>query len=97
VVETPEADRQSFDHNRDLQETIGDATDLGATIVRTEAKDLVSGLEEVAKSRRATHLVIPHRESAGLRRVLERPLVDRLIDRLPDVELHVVGADRPTI
>jgi two-component system sensor histidine kinase KdpD len=96
VVETPEADRQPFDRNRDLQEVIGTATDLGATIVRVEAKDLASGLEEAAKSRRATHLILPHRESAGLRRVLERPLVDRLVERLPDVELHVVGADRPS-
>lgn len=95
VIETPEADRQPFDRNRDLQEVIGDATDLGATIVRAEAKDLVAGLEEVAKSRRATHLVLPHRESSGFRRVLERPLIDRLLERLPDVELHVVGtADR---
>lgn len=92
VVETPEADRHPFDRNRDLQEVIADATDLGATVVRAEAKDLVSGLEEVALSHRATHLVVPHRETAGLRRVLDRPLVDRLIERLPDVELHVVGA-----
>jgi two-component system sensor histidine kinase KdpD len=92
VVETPEADRQPFDRNRDLQEVIADATDLGAEVVRTEAKDLVSGLEEVALSHRATHLVVPHRETAGLRRVLDRPLVDRLIERLPEVELHVVGA-----
>ena len=61
VVETPESDRQPFDRNRDLQEEIDDATDLGATVVRTEAKDLLSGLEEAARARRATHLVLPHR------------------------------------
>ncbi len=92
VVETPEADRRPFDGNRDLQEVIADAVDLGADVVRVEAKDLLSGLEQVARSRRATHLVLPHRETAGLRRVLERPLIDRLVERLPDVELHVVGA-----
>ena len=96
VIETPESGRQPFDRNRDLQEEIADATDLGATIVRTEAKDLVSGLEEVATSRRVTHLVMPHHETGGLRRVLERPLIDRLLARLPDLELHlVVVADRP--
>ena len=96
VVETPESDRRPFDSNRDLQEEIADATDLGATVVRTEAKDLIAGLEQVAQSRRATHLVLPHRETAGLRRAFERPFVDRLIERLPDVELHIVGAvDRP--
>ena len=96
VVETPESDRRPFDRSRDLQEEIADATDLGASIVRVEAKDLVAGLEEVAKSRRATHLVMPHQSTAGLRRMLERPLIDRLLERLPDVELHLVRvADRP--
>lgn len=97
VIETPVADRQPFDRNRDLQEVIADATDLGATIVRTEAKDLASGLEEVATSRRATHLVLPHHEAVGLRRMFERPLIDRLMERMPDLELHLVGADHPPI
>jgi two-component system sensor histidine kinase KdpD len=92
VVETPELERQPFDRKRDLQEALDDAVDLGADIVRVEAADVVSGLEQVAHSHRATHLVLPHRDVAGLKRLLERPLVDRLIDRLPDVELHVVGA-----
>jgi two-component system sensor histidine kinase KdpD len=96
VVETPEADRQPFDRNRDLQEVIADAIDLGAELVRVDAKDLPTGLEQVARDRRATHVVLPHREAAGLRRVFEAPLIDRLMTRLPDIELHVVAApDRP--
>jgi two-component system sensor histidine kinase KdpD len=94
VVETPELDRQPFDRTRDVQEALDDAVDLGADIVRVEAPDLMSGLEQVARSHRATHLVLPHRELVGLKRLRERPLVDRLIERLPDVELHVVGLPR---
>ena len=95
VVETPEAERQPFDRRRDLQEALDDAVDLGATVVRVEAADVLSGLEEVARARRATHLVLPHREVTGLTRLRERPLVDRLIERLPDVEVHIVGAGGP--
>jgi two-component system sensor histidine kinase KdpD len=91
VVDTPEFERQPFDRTRDIQEALDDAVDLGAEVVRVEAADVVSGLEQVARSHRATHLVLPHRELAGLKRMRERPLVDRLIERLPDVELHVVG------
>jgi two-component system sensor histidine kinase KdpD len=91
VVETPELDRQPFDRTRDIQEALDDAVDLGGEVVRVEAADVVSGLEQVARSRRATHVVLPHNELAGLKRLRERPLVDRLIERLPDVELHVVG------
>jgi two-component system sensor histidine kinase KdpD len=91
VVDTPELERQPFDRTRDIQEALDDAVDLGADVVRVEATDLVAGLEQVARSHRATHLVLPHREVTGLKRLRARPLVDRLIERLPDVELHVVG------
>jgi K+-sensing histidine kinase KdpD len=84
-------ERQSFDRSRDIQEALDDAVDLGAEVVLVDAADVVSGLEQVARSHRATHLVLPHRELAGFKRIRERPLVDRLIERLPDVELHVVG------
>jgi two-component system, OmpR family, sensor histidine kinase KdpD len=94
VVLTPELERQSIDRNRDIQEALDDAVDLGAEVVRLEAADLVAGLEQVARSHRATHLVLPHREVAGLKRLTERPLVDRLLERLPDLELHVVGQVR---
>jgi two-component system, OmpR family, sensor histidine kinase KdpD len=94
VVETPELERQAFDRTRDIQEALDDAVDLGADVVRVEAVDVVTGLEQVARSHRATHVVLPHREVGGLKRLRERPLVDRLIERLPDVEMHVVGPGR---
>ena len=92
VVETPAADRQPFDRSRDLQEAIDDAIDLGAEVVRIEAADVASGVEEAARVRRATHVVLPHHELTGLQRLRERPLVDRIIERLPDVEVHSIGA-----
>ncbi len=95
VVDTPELGRQPFDRTRDIQEALDDAVDLGADVVRVDALDVVAGLEQVARSHRATHMVLPHREVSGLKRLRERSIVDRLIERLPDVELHVVGADAP--
>ncbi len=94
VVETPGVESLSFDRTRDIQEALDDAVDLGADTVRVEARDVASGLAEVGRSHRATHLVLPHTEVTGLRRLRERPLVDRLIELLPDVELHVVGPPR---
>ena len=91
VVETPDLARESFDRRRDIQEALDDAVDLGAEVVTIEAKDLISGLEEVSRSRRATHIVLPFRAQSGVSRLRDRPVVDRLIERLPDIELHVVG------
>ncbi|HYM83540.1 MAG TPA: universal stress protein [Candidatus Dormibacteraeota bacterium] len=92
VVVTPESATMPFDRVRDLQEVVDDAVDLGADVVRVEARDVEGGVEEVARSRRATHLVLPHEPPTGLRRIVERPLADRLMERLPDVDLHLVGA-----
>jgi two-component system sensor histidine kinase KdpD len=91
VVETPALERQPFDRQRDIQEALDDAADLGAEVVRVESPDVAAGLEQVARSSRATHLVLPHVERSSLSRLRERPIVDRLIERLPEVELHVVG------
>jgi two-component system sensor histidine kinase KdpD len=92
VVDTPESQRSSFDRQRDLKEAVDDALDLGADLVRIEARDVLEGLEQVARSRRVTHVVLSQREVAGLQRLLGRPLADRLLERLPDIEVHLIGA-----
>lgn len=65
VVDTPELERQPFDRTRDMQEALDDAVDLGAEVVRVDADDTVAGLEQVARSHRATLLVLPHGRSPG--------------------------------
>jgi two-component system sensor histidine kinase KdpD len=91
VVETPATDRQTFDRTRDLQEAIDDAVDLGADVVRLEAPDVASGVQEALRLRRATHVVLPHHETTGLQRLRVRPLVDLVLERFPNVEVHTVG------
>lgn len=95
AVDTPATHSQPFDRSRDLQEAIDDAVDLGADLVRVEAPDVATGVERVARSRRATHLVVPHHEVKGIRRLTERALVDQILDRLPDLEVHTVGPTVP--
>ncbi len=92
VVDTPESERLPFDRARDLQEVIDDAVDLGADVVRVRARDVASGIEQAAQTRRATHVVLPYHERSRVSRLLEPPLVERVSDRLPDVEVHVVSA-----
>ena len=61
VVTTPADSQMSFDRQRDLQEAVDDAVDLGADVFRVEAPNVTAGIEDVAKSRRASHLVLPYR------------------------------------
>ncbi len=95
VVETPAAEGQSFDQSRDIQEAVDDAVDLGADVVRVEARDVVTGIQQIAEARDATHVFVPYRAVSGLRRLRERSLVDQLLERMPALEVHTVGAKSP--
>ncbi len=92
VVDTPADARRPFDRRRDVQEVLDDAVDLGAEVVRVDAEDVADGLADVARTHRASHIVIPHQRDSGVARIRRPPLADRLLERLPDVELHLVGA-----
>ena len=95
IVETPETEGQAWNAGRDLKEDLDDAVDLGAQVVRVRAVSLADGLVEVAGERRATHLVLPHSRRRGMPWLARRPLVDQVLERLPDLEGHVVAARRP--
>ena len=94
VVTTPSDSQMSFDRQRDLQEAVDDAVDLGADVFRVEARDVPAGIEDVAKSRRASHLVLPYRPREGLKRITERPLSEQMLERLPALKVHLI-ADAP--
>jgi two-component system sensor histidine kinase KdpD len=91
VVETPASAHRSFDAARDLQQAVDDAVDLGAEIVRIDAESVAAGMEKAARTRRATHVVLPHVATNRLQRLRDSPVVDRLLASLPDLEVHIVG------
>jgi two-component system, OmpR family, sensor histidine kinase KdpD len=93
VIDTPRS-QQTFDRARDLQEAIDDAVDLGAEVVRAEAPDVATGLVEVVRARRATHLLLPHEPVTGLRRLTHRSLSDELLVEIPEIEIHLIGSAR---
>ena len=91
-VETPETARAGFDAGRDLRENLDFAMDLGADVVRVEAKDVLSGLVEIARARRATQVVLPYRDPGGFGGFARRSLADELLRQMPDIDIHLVAA-----
>jgi two-component system, OmpR family, sensor histidine kinase KdpD len=91
VVETPDAERRPFDRVRDLRENLDYADELGAEVVRVEATDVAAGLADVARRRRATHLILPHHEPrtvAGFRRP---SIAEEILRAMPGLEVHLVA------
>jgi two-component system, OmpR family, sensor histidine kinase KdpD len=95
VIDTPEVARLSFDRSRDLQENLDYADDLGAEVVRREAADLVTGLVQVARDRRVTHVVLAHEERRGRLRLFAKSPAEAIIEQLPEIEVHLTGPGRP--
>ncbi len=94
AVETPSVG-MSHDRRQDLQENVDYAVDLGAEVVRLEAPDLVTGLLEIARSRRVAHVVLVQESGTVIDRLLRHSVVDRLLQQLPGVEVHLVAAEQP--
>jgi two-component system, OmpR family, sensor histidine kinase KdpD len=82
---------QSRDRLIDLQENMDYAVDLGAEVFRVEASDLVTGLAEITRARRVSHLVLAHHGRRGMDRLLRPSIADQLVERVPGLEVHLVG------
>jgi two-component system sensor histidine kinase KdpD len=94
VVETPASVHRPFDRQRDLQQTLDDAVDLGAEVLRVEAADTLAGLEQAVHAKRPTHVVLPHQPAAGGLARLKGSLADRLLRIDPELEVHLVDVTR---
>ena len=90
-VETPQSERSAFDVQRDLQENLAYATDLGAQVVSVVADDLVAGIVDTATRHRATQVVLAHRQRGRFDRLRQRSIASLLIERDPSLEVHLVG------
>jgi two-component system sensor histidine kinase KdpD len=82
------------DEARNLREVADDAADLGAEILRVEGDDTAAAVARLAGARGATHVVLAHRPHGRLERLRRPPLAETLLELLPGVEVHVVGAGR---
>jgi two-component system, OmpR family, sensor histidine kinase KdpD len=94
VVTVASGGELPFDRQRDLRENLDFAEDLGAEIVQVEAADVASGLVDIVRRRRASHLFLPHREVRGFGGLRRESLADAILRQVADVEVHLV-ADPP--
>jgi K+-sensing histidine kinase KdpD len=94
VVTTPADESAPSERVRRVRELLDDATDLGAEILMVEAADVAEGVATVAKARRVTRLIIAHHPTTTLERVRKSPLAERILMRLPTLEITIVADAR---
>jgi two-component system, OmpR family, sensor histidine kinase KdpD len=96
VVETPATAAAPMEHVRRIREYLDDATDLGAEILVVEAADVAEGIVRIARARRVTRLVLPHRTASTIERVRRSSLADRILEQVPSLEVSIVADARET-
>jgi two-component system sensor histidine kinase KdpD len=94
VVQTPSDSSASFERARRIREHLDVAADLGAEILTVEAPDVAEAVAELARARRVTRLVMAHHPSSAMERLRMKPMAERILDRLPKLEITIV-ADAP--
>ena len=80
----PESERRGVEKNMLLAE------DLGARVRIVEAREVAPAIAEVVQDEHATLVVMRHVRISGLRRLAGPSLVDQLMERLDNVDIHLV-------
>lgn len=84
IAALPEAERRAVEKN------IVMAEDLGARVRVIEAQSVAPAIAEAVRDEHATLIVMRHARSTGWRRLTGPSLVDELLDRLDNVDIHLV-------
>ena len=88
LASLPAGDRRAIEKNVLMAE------DLGARTRTIETADPVAGIAEAVHDEHATLIVMRHARDSGWRRLRGESLVDALMDRLDNVDIHLVEAPR---
>jgi two-component system, OmpR family, sensor histidine kinase KdpD len=84
IESLPYADRRGLEKNIVLAE------DLGARVRIIEARDVTTAIVDVVRDEHATLIVMRHVRQSGISRLVGPSLVDQLMDRLDNVDIHLV-------
>ena len=91
TVTSAKTERAPWDRARDLRENLDYAADLGADLVTVEADDLVAAVADQARRNRVSQVVMAHRDRSRMDRLLHRSFASALLEKAPDLEVHLVG------
>ncbi len=77
-----------------IEKSLALAEDLGMRIRFIETNDAVTGIADAVREEHATLIVMRHIRESGWRKLRGESLVDGLLERLDNVDIHLVEATR---
>ncbi len=95
-VETPDWGRASPEEKRQLEENLRLAEDLGARVIREKGSEVAKELVRVAHEENVANLFVGHSRGGRFQQLFGGSTVSKLLSLAPDVDVHVVAADKQT-
>jgi two-component system sensor histidine kinase KdpD len=92
-VEPPDRERLPFQVQKAVEANLRFAEDLGARIVRRKGRDVAAGLAALARNENVAQIVIGRSSHGRWHELLRGSVVNSLLRRVRDVDVHVIGDD----
>jgi two-component system sensor histidine kinase KdpD len=67
------------------------AEDLGAAVVHLEGRDIASAIAAHVRAEHITQVIVGHSDRSRWQRLMRGSVIERLLQLLPDVDLHVIA------
>ncbi|MBV9597760.1 MAG: universal stress protein [Chloroflexi bacterium] len=90
-IETPRWASANPEQKRALEDNLRFAEDLGAQNIRVQSNDVARALMQVAHDKNVGSIIIGHSHHGVLHAILRRSVVQNLLRRAGDVDVHVVA------
>jgi two-component system sensor histidine kinase KdpD len=93
-IQTPkeELDRIDAATQRHITNTLTMTQQMGGIPMKFKGTDIVSTMAAFAKEYGITHIIMGRSRQPWYRRLLRPSMLDRLLQTLPDVDVHIVGS-----
>jgi two-component system sensor histidine kinase KdpD len=92
-VEPPDRERLPFQVQKAVEANLRFAEDLGARVVRRKGRDVAAGLAALARDENVAQIVIGRSSHGRWHELLRGSVVNSLLRRVRDVDVHVIGDD----
>ena len=81
---------QEGDNRRTLQENIGFAENLGATVVRLKQGNIAERVAEFVREKHITHVIFGRSAQEGWRKYLYLTVIQKFLRLAPPIDVHIV-------
>ena len=94
-IEPPDWGRAPFQQREAVEANLRFAEDLGARVVRRKGSDIAAELAQLVRDENVAQVIIGHSSHGRWHEFLHGSVVNNLLRKVPDVDVHVIADEQP--